>query len=218
MLAALAQIRTAQSPGSHLSERGAARFINGTSDVSGCHDLVADDPTINGAEYAAAAATTAIASTVATATAANHDPTTATPAPDTSSAATATAAAATLRGSLRAGSCHHQRCRADEAETINAAQNHPGDQPRQDAATTGWIIGHGVSLLLGTRRWAGIPPRSIGTGRMVRSARERRHRGAGAGRQFSTSRQQPHAVEFVVDFLATGGEPGQVGRKNRRTR
>jgi len=120
-----------------------------TSDVSGCRDLVTDDPAIDGAEHAATTATTAIAiaSTVAAASAANHDATAATaPATDTSSAATATAAT-TLGGSLRAGSYHHQRCRADEAETINAGQNHPGDQTRQDAATTGWIIGHEVSLL-----------------------------------------------------------------------
>jgi hypothetical protein len=120
-----------------------------TSDVSACRELVTDDPAIDGAEDAASAATiaiaAAIASTVATAAAANHDATATTaPATDTSSTATA---AATLRNSLRTGSYHHQRCRADEAETIDAGQNHPGDQPRQDAATTGWIIGHEVSLL-----------------------------------------------------------------------
>jgi hypothetical protein len=119
-----------------------------TSDVSGCRDLVTDDPAIDRAEHTASTATTAIASTVATATAANHDAAATTaPATDTSSAATATASAAAARGSLRAGSYHHQRCRADEAETINAGQDHPGDQTRQDAATTGWIIGHEVSLL-----------------------------------------------------------------------
>jgi hypothetical protein len=119
-----------------------------TPDVSACRDLVADDPAVDGVEDAAAAATAAIASTVATAAAANHDATATTaPATDTSSAATATASAAAARGSLRTGSYHHQRCRADEAETINAGQDHPGDQPRQDAATTGWIIGHEVSLL-----------------------------------------------------------------------
>jgi hypothetical protein len=123
-----------------------------TSDVSACRELVTDDPAIDGAEDAASAATiaiaAAIASTVATAAAANHDATATTaPATDTSSAATATASAAAARGSLRTGSYHHQRCRADEAETINAGQDHPGDQPRQDAATTGWIIGHEVSLL-----------------------------------------------------------------------
>jgi hypothetical protein len=117
-----------------------------TSDVSGCRDLVTDDPAIDGAEHAASTATIAIASTVAPTTAANHDAT-ATSATDTSSAATATASAAAARRSLRAGSYHHQRCRADEAETINAGQDHPGDQTRQDAATTGWIIGHVVSLL-----------------------------------------------------------------------
>jgi hypothetical protein len=120
-----------------------------TSDVSGCRDLVTDDPAIDGAEHAASTATIAIASTVAStiaaATAANHDAA-ATTAPDTPSAAAATAAAA-ARGSLRTGTYRHQRCRADEAETINAGQDHPGDQTRQDAATTGWIIGHGVSLL-----------------------------------------------------------------------
>jgi hypothetical protein len=120
-----------------------------TSDVSGHRELVTDNPAIDGAEDAASTATIAvaiastIASTVATAAAANHDAT-ATTAPDTSSAATATTA---LRESFRAGSYHHQRCRADEAETINAGQDHPGDQTRQDAATTGWIIGHEVSLL-----------------------------------------------------------------------
>lgn len=116
-----------------------------TSDVSGCRDLVTDDPAIDGAEHAASTATIAIASTVAStiaaATAANHNAA-ATTATDTSSAATATASAAAARRSLRAGSYHHQRCRADEAETINAGQDHPGDQTRQDAATTGWIIRH----------------------------------------------------------------------------
>jgi hypothetical protein len=123
-----------------------------TSDVSGCRDLVTDDPAIDGAEHTASTATIAIASTVAStiaaATAANHDAAATTaPATDTSSAATATASAAAARRSLRAGSYHHQRCRADEAETINAGQDHPGDQTRQDAATTGWIIRHEVSLL-----------------------------------------------------------------------
>jgi hypothetical protein len=117
-------------------------------DVSACRALVTDDPAIDWVEYAAAASPAAIASTVAVATAANHDATATTaPATDTSPAATATASAAAARGSLRTGSYHHQRGHADEAETINAGQDHPGDQPRQDAATTGWIIGHEVSLL-----------------------------------------------------------------------
>jgi hypothetical protein len=123
-------------------------------DVSACRELVTDNPAIDWVEDAAGAAPVAIASTVAiasaiaTTTAANHDATATTaPAPDTSSAATATASAAAARGSLRTGSYHHQRGRADEAETINAGQDHPGDQTRQDAATTGWIIGHEVSLL-----------------------------------------------------------------------
>jgi hypothetical protein len=120
-----------------------------TPDVSGSRYLVTDNPAIDGAEHTASTATIAIASTiastVATATAANHDAA-ATTAADTSSAAPASAAT-TLRGSLRAGSYHHQRGRADEAETINAGQDHPGDQAREDAATTGWIIRHEVSLL-----------------------------------------------------------------------
>jgi hypothetical protein len=115
---------------------------------SACRKLVTDDPAIDRIEDAAGAAAIASTVTIATSAAANYDSTATTaPATDTSSAATATASAAAARGSLRTGSDHHQRGHADEAETINAGQDHAGDQARQDAATTGCIIGHEVSLL-----------------------------------------------------------------------
>src|SRR3979409_682034 len=104
-------------PSPHLKTRMAgspaqARVM--TSDVSGCRDLVTDDPAIDGAEHTASTATIAIASTIAAATAANHDAA-ATTATHHTPAATATASAAAARRSLRAGSYHHQqRCRADE--------------------------------------------------------------------------------------------------------
>ena len=114
--------------------------------MSTCRDSVTDDPAIDGVEDAA---TTAAATSIASAaTAANDDATAMTAAACSAATTTATTTAApALRRRLRAGSDHHQRCRAGEAETVNPGQNHSGNQTRKDALTTGWNIRHEVSLL-----------------------------------------------------------------------